>query len=174
LFSFGHFGYPFLLLRAQNVGLSDHRAVLLYAMFYSIYTLCSVPFGILSDKVGRKLLLSAGYFLFAFISLVLLFVTGSRGVLIAFVLYGVFFAMIDGVQRAYVVDLAPYQLRGTVLGAFYAVIGLTALPGAFISGLLWEKIGPVATFAYGLILSVAALIVFIYPTASYQLHKRNS
>jgi len=174
LFSLGHFGYPFLLLRAQDVGLSDHRAVLLYAVFYLIYSLCSIPSGILSDKVGRKPILAAGYFLFALISLGLLFVRESAGVLIAFILYGVFFAMIDGVQRAFVVDLAPQNLRGTALGAFHAVISLTALPGAVLAGLLWETIGPEATFAYGAILSLVALAVFSYSTASYPFHIRNS
>ena len=61
IFALGHFGYAFLLIRAVDIGLTDNMAILLYIIFYVVYTICAIPFGILSDKIGRKTVLGAGY-----------------------------------------------------------------------------------------------------------------
>jgi MFS family permease len=76
-------------------------------------------------------------------------------------LYGVFYAMIDGVQRAFVVDLAPSELKATALGAFHTVTGLAALPAGLIAGLLWDLCSPEATFIYGFVLSAIAVVLFM-------------
>ena len=162
LFALGHFGYAFLLLRAKNIGLADHTAILLYVLFYIVYTLCSIPSGMLSDRFGRKPVLIAGYLLFAVTSLGLMFTSNIYSILIFFAIYGLFYALIDGVQRAFVVDLAPENLRATALGTFHTAIGLVALPGGYIAGLLWDKINPEATFLYGFILAVLSTILFIF------------
>jgi len=162
LFAMGHFGYAFLLLRAKNIGLADHTAILLYVLFYIVYTLCSIPSGILSDRFGRKPVLIAGYLLFAATSLGMMFTSSIYSILIFFVIYGIFYALIDGVQRAFVVDLAPKNLRATALGTFHAAIGIVALPGGYIAGMLWDKINPEATFLYGFILAVLSTIMFIF------------
>ena len=70
--------------------------------------------------------------------------------------------MIDGVQRAFVADLAPKHLKATALGTFHAAIGLAALPGGLAAGLLWDKIGPTATFIYAIILSLISLLLLIF------------
>ena len=76
-------------------------------------------------------------------------------------LYGVFYAMIDGVQRAFVVDLAPSELKATALGAFHTVTGLAALPAGLITGSLWDMVSPEATFIYGFVLSAVAVVLFM-------------
>ncbi len=162
VFALGHFGYAFLLLRAQNIGLADNTAILLYILFYVVYSLCSIPSGIISDKVGRKAVLFSGYLLFGLISLGLALSSNFNGVLIFFALYGVFYAMIDGVQRAFVVDLAPAHLKATALGTFHAAIGLVALPGGYFAGLLWDKINPEATFLFGFTLAILSILLFVF------------
>jgi len=162
IFALGHFGYAFLLLRAQNIGLADNMAILLYALFYFVYTICIIPFGILSDKIGRKPVLIMGYLVFAVTSIGLIFTSNIYAILLFFVTYGIFYAMIDGVQRAFVVDLAPEHLKATSLGIFHTAIGLVALPGGFIAGLLWDKISPESTFAYGFALSIISMGLFIF------------
>ena len=162
IFAIGHFGYAFLLLKVQNIGLSDNTAVLFYIFFYIIYTIFVIPAGILSDKIGRKPLLIGGYILFAVTSLGMMFSTSFNFVLFFFIVYGVFYAMIDGVQRAFVVDLAPSEFKATALGTFHTAIGLVALPGGFIAGLIWDTISPEGTFLYAIILTVFSLILFIF------------
>jgi MFS family permease len=162
IFALGHFGYAFLLLRAKDIGLADNIAILLYVIFYIVYTICIIPFGILSDKIGRKPILIMGYLVFAITSIGLIFISNIYGILLFFVIYGIFYAMIDGVQRAFIVDLAPKHLKATALGAFHTSIGLVALPGGLIAGLLWDIISPEATFVYGFALSIISMGLFIF------------
>jgi len=161
VFTLGHFGYAFMLLRAKGVGLSDAGAILFYVVFYSVYTLVSVPAGSLSDRIGRKPVLLICYPFFGAIALLLWAANAAWSVLVCFVLYGIFFGMIDGVQRAFVADLAPAGLKATALGAFHAAIGIAALPGGLAAGLLWQRIDPGATFIYAALLSALAFIVLL-------------
>jgi MFS family permease len=162
VFALGHFGYAFLLLRAKNIGLADNMAILLYVVFYIVYSICVIPLGIVSDKVGRKPVLMGGYVLFGITSFGLLVTSSFYGILLFFIIYGIFYAMIDGAQRAFVVDLAPQHLKGTALGVFHTAIGLVALPGGYIAGLLWDKVSPEATFGYGLILAIVSAVSLVF------------
>ena len=162
LFSLGHFGYAFLLLRASNIGYTDSMAILFYALFYLVYTVCAIPFGILSDKIGRKPILIAGYLAFGITCTGLLFTPDKPGMAWFFAAYGMFYAMVDGAQRAFVVDLSPMHLKATCLGVFHTAIGMVALPGGFIAGLLWDKINPEATFAFGLAVSILSAGLFFF------------
>ena len=162
IFTLGHFGYAFILQRARNIGLTNDTAIFLYVIFYIVYTLFIIPAGVLSDKIGRKPVLMLGYGLFATTAFGLIFSSQMTVLLIMFVIYGIFYAMIDGVQRAFVVDLAPVKLRATALGTFHTAIGLVALPGGLIAGLLWDKISPTGTFTYAIILTLFSLVLFIF------------
>ncbi|OQY42739.1 MAG: hypothetical protein B6227_01035 [Fusobacteriia bacterium 4572_74] len=162
IFALGHFGYAFLLLRAKDIGIADNTVILLYVIFYVVYTICVIPSGILSDKIGRKPVLMIGYLIFAITSFGLMFALNIYSILLLFIIYGIFYALIDGVQRAFVVDLAPKHLKATALGTYHTAIGLVALPGKFIAGLLWDKINPETTFLYGLILTIISMILFIF------------
>ena len=166
VFYLGHFGYAFLLLRAKDIGLTDQTAILLYVLFYVVYVIAAIPAGMLSDRVGRKPVLMASYLIFAVVSLGLIFTTSLHSVLPFFAIYGMSFAMFDSVQRAYVVDFAPEHLRATALGTFHAAVGLVALPGGYVAGMLWDTIGPEATFVYGLALAVISslLLLSVKPT----------
>lgn len=162
VFTLGHFGYAFLLLKAKNIGLADNMAILLYVLFYVVYTLCIIPSGIVSDKIGRKPVLVTGYLTFAIVSVGLLFTSSIYPLLVFFIIYGIFYALIDGVQRAFVVDLAPEHLKATALGTFHTAVGFVALPGGFIAGILWDKISPEATFLYGFALAIISLLLFSF------------
>ncbi len=161
VFYLGHFGYAFLLLRATDINLPDHMAILLYVLFYVVYVIAAMPAGMLSDRLGRKPVLMASYLIFAVVCVGLVFASDLYSLLALFAIYGVSFAMFDGVQRAYVVDCAPQHLRGTALGTFHAAIGFVALPGGYIAGMLWDTISPEATFVYGLILAVLSSLLLL-------------
>lgn len=162
IFALSNFGYAFLLLRVKSMGFTDQTAIFLYVLFYIVYVFSAIPPGILSDKIGRKPLLVVAYIIFLITSFGLIFVSNIYSITLFFITYGIFYAMIDGVQRAFVADLAPEHLKATALGAFHMIIGLAALPGGLVMGLLWDKIGPTATFLYAIILSSISLLLLIF------------
>jgi len=162
VFAFGHFGYAFLLLKAKNIGLADGTAIFLYVIFYIVYTLCTIPAGILSDKIGRKPVLMMGYVLLAAIAIGLLFTSQIYAILVVFAIYGIFYVMIDSVHRAFVADLAPPGLKATALGTFHTSIGLIALPGGFVAGMLWDVISHEATFLFALALTLGSIFLFVF------------
>ncbi len=157
LVTVGNFGYAFLLLRATDLGLPDSSAILVYVVFYAVYTISSVPAGSLSDRWGRKAALAAGYGLLAASAVCLAKAGYAQMLWVGAVTYGLSFALTDGVQRAFVVDLAPSDLKATALGAFHTTVGLVALPAGALVGLLWDRIGPEATFFISAGVSLLAL-----------------
>ncbi len=159
-FTLGNFSYAFLMLRSQANGLGNEKVIMLYALFYLTYTLLSTQAGILSDKFGRKPVILAGYLIFTLVSFGLYLFGGVIYTVISFVLFGIFFALIDGSQRALVSDLAPVESKGTALGTFQTFTGLAALPAGFIAGQLWTQINSGATFLFGAIVGVISVVVF--------------
>lgn len=162
LFGLVNFGYAFMLLKAKSVGTSDQDAILYYVLFYGIYTIISAPAGMLSDRIGRKNMLWIAYTLFLIVTLWLAFVTQLWRVVFFFVLFGFLFAIIDGTERALVVDLAGKDQKWTALGIFHTAIGIVSLPGWYILWMLWDKVSPQATFLFAFGIGVLIMILFIF------------
>ena len=163
LFALANFSYMFFILKVQQSftgKTSVALPILLYILFNVFYALFAVPFGILSDRIGRKRVLIFGYFLFSLTSLGFVFYNSILAFVGLFVLYGIMYAIIDGNQRAYVSDLSTEKLRATALGTFHTVIGLMALPSSLIAGLLWQ-IDSKFTFVYGFLLGLVSVALFL-------------
>ena len=167
IFTLGNSSNAFLLLKASAVGYSDSAVVLLYFLHHASASVLSVPFGGLSDKVGRKKLLVAGYLVFSMAYFGFAFTT-EKGLLIGvFALYGAYTALVAGVERAFISDIAPPDLLGTMHGLHATIQGAALLPASIITGALWSAFGPVMPFIYGAALSLAAalaLLLFLKPT----------
>jgi len=163
IFALANFSYMFFILRAQEffVGkLSIGIPILLYILFNIFYAVFAIPFGRLSDKIGRKKVIVFGYLLFSLTSLGFAFFNSLIAFIVLFALYGMVYAIVDGNQRAYVSDLSSEELRATALGTFHTTIGLTALPASLIAGFLWQ-INPSITFIYGTVISIISVGLFI-------------
>lgn len=162
IFALGNFSYMFFILKAQTAfqplfpeKMANAIPILLYALFNTSYALLSTPTGGLSDKIGKRRVLIIGYLLFAVTCLGFAF-SNSLPIFIAlFLLYGLFYAFVEGVQRAFTSDLASKQLRGTGLGTFHTSTGLAALPSSAIAGILWD-LNPKITFIYGAVAGFTA------------------
>ncbi len=164
IFAMANFSYMFFIMRAQNLfggSIATGVPILLYILMNIFYAGLSVPFGSLSDKIGRKKVLLMGYALFAITTLGFAMFHSLISYIVLFALYGIVNAIIDGNQKALVSDLAHNSAQGTGIGAYYTTTGLVALPASIIAGALWNY-APAAPFVYAAVMSgVAALMLLV-------------
>jgi MFS family permease len=166
LFTLGNSSDAFIILRGQERGLNVFQVLLMLMTFNLVYTLLAGPFGALSDKIGRRKLIIAGWLAYGLVYLGFACSQTGTHVWILFGLYGIYYAMTEGAAKAFVADLVPPERRGTAYGLYNAAIALTAFPASLIAGLLWQGLGawggfgPSAPFLFGAVLSLAAVGLF--------------
>jgi MFS family permease len=164
IFALGNFSYMFFIMRTQHLftGKASIAApILLYVLFNIFYSALAVPIGSFSDKIGRQAVLIFGFSLFVVVSLGFAFCNSLWFFVVLFALYGVVFAAVDGTERAFVSDLASADFRATALGTYHTITGLAALPASLTAGFLWEHISPAATFIFGGIAALVAVVTFL-------------
>jgi len=162
LFTLGNFSYMFFIVRASlffSPEVSYIIPLMLYILFNVIYTFLSIPFGALSDKVGRKKVICLGYGLFSLTCILFMFSNSLPMFLLSFAVYGVVMAALEGNQRAYVSDLATREEYGTALGAFQTTTSLISLPAGAIAGIILEIVGWEALFLFGMVMGILAAIM---------------
>lgn len=162
VFTLGNSSNAFLLLRAQNVGFSAADSILLYLLYHVSAAIFAIPFGRMSDKKGRKRVLVLGYVLFALVYFSLAAANSGWLVVVSFVTLGLYVAATTGVERALVAEIAPKELRGTMLGLHSTVVGIALLPASIIFGLLWNQFGPTVSFAFGGAMAALAALVLLF------------
>lgn len=161
IFTLANFGlYMFLILRAKELTGSVVIPLSLYVLFNIIWATFTIPFGKLSDRLGRKKVLMSGYILFLLVTLGFLFDYGLVYLGFLFVAYGFVYAITQSNQKALVSDLAP-KLKGTALGFYYAVIGTITIPAGIIAGLLWD-ISNRIMFGYMAIIALISIILLSF------------
>ena len=157
LFTLGNSSNQFLLLRTMTLGQTLSGAILMYIVFNLTTTVLATAFGSLSDRVGRRRLLAAGYALYAVLYAAFGILPADRPALLwgFWILYGVYYAMTEGVEKALVADLAPPDSRATALGVYHTIVGIGLLPASLLAGLLLT-LHPGAPFGFGGGLAAAA------------------
>ena len=161
IFALGAFSYSFLLIYAKRFGFKTAFIPVLYLTFTATASLLSLPFGRLSDRIGRKRVLILAFLFWAAVCVGLLTVRRLVFLPLIFVLYGAHKAALDPVQKTLVCELSPLSFRASCLGSFQMVIGLFALPASLLAGWLWEHVGLFAPFYLSLgLTAVASLLLF--------------
>ena len=164
LFDLGNSSDAFLVLRAQERGLSVVGVLAMLLAFNLVYALVSTPAGSLSDRIGRRRLLIGGWLAYAAIYLGFGLATAGWQVWLLYVVYGVYYGLAYGTAKAFVADLVPAALRGTAYGTYNALLGLIDLPASLIAGILWQGVGgwsgfgPSAPFLFGALLALLAAV----------------
>lgn len=146
LFTLGNSSDVFLILRAQSLGLPVLGVLGMMLTFNLIYATLSGPAGALSDKIGRKRLIISGWLVYGLIYLGFARATAGWQAWGLMGLYGIYYALTEGVAKAYVADVVPAEKRGTAYGVFNAAIGLMTLPASVLAGLVWQGLGSWAGF----------------------------
>ena len=159
VFTLARFSEAFLILRAQQQGLPDSYAPLVLAVMNVIYALSAYPLGKLADRMSHLTLLSAGLVTLIAADLVLAAAQGLLAVALGVALWGLHLGMTQGLLATMVAATAPAHLRGTAFGVFNLASGVAMLVASVLAGLLWDRLGPGATFYAGAIFSLAAVLM---------------
>ncbi|HJU67654.1 MAG TPA: MFS transporter [Gemmatimonadaceae bacterium] len=169
LFTLGNSTDAFLLLRASELGVSAALLPVLWAMLHLVKSLSSTPGGTLSDRRGRKPVIVAGWMVYALVYLMFGHATDAWHVWVLFAIYGLYFGLTEGVERALVADIVPPSRRGAAFGWYNLAIGLGALPASVIFGTIYDRFGAFTAFSVGaaaaMLASIGLWIVVPSPTS---------
>jgi MFS family permease len=156
LFSLGNASDAFLLLRMSDLGVPAFWIPLLWSALHVVKVGSSLAGGALSDRFGRRRVIAAGWLIYAVVYAGF-GIFDSPGIVIAiFLSYGLYFGLTEGVEKAWVADMAPAAARGTAFGIYNAALGVGGLAASLLFGLIWTQVSPQSAFLTGAALAVAA------------------
>lgn len=159
LFTLGNSSDAFLLLRAREAGVSEGAIPLLWAALHIVKSASSLPGGILSDRIGRRSTIIAGWLVYAVVYAGFAAVGSVWQVWGLFLVYGLYFGLTEGVEKALVADLVPVEARASAYGVYHAAIGIAALPASLLLGWLWQSFGASVAFGTGAAMAAAAAVL---------------
>ena len=166
LFTLSNSSDSFLILRARDSGVSIVLVPLLWAAHHASKVLSSLWGGDLSDRLGRKRLIVSGWVLYAAVYGAFAFVSSELGVWVLFLVYGVYFGLAEGAEKALVADLVRPDQRGTAYGLYNLALGIAVFPASLLMGMIWDWKGPTAAFLISAALGATAallLLIFVRP-----------
>ncbi len=163
IFTLGNSSNQFLLLRSVNLGFVLSTVLIMYIIFNLSSTLLSSVFGTLSDKIGRKNVLVMGYTIYAIVYIAFGFISKETAFLlwIFWPVYGIYYAMSEGVEKAFVSDISPGESRATALGFYNTILGIGLLPASVIAGFLYQW-HPAYPYIFGGIMAFIAVFVLFF------------
>jgi MFS family permease len=159
VFTLGNSTDAFLLLRASQLGVHTALIPLVWVLLHGVKSASSTPGGALSDRVGRRPLIVAGWVLYAAVYAGFSLATDPWHAWALFGVYGVVFGLTEGTEKALVADLVPAIRRGTAFGWYQATVGVAALPASVVFGAVWDRYGAPVAFGMGAGFAVVAAII---------------
>lgn len=156
VFSLGNSTDAFLLLRLTDAGFAAGWVAVLWSLHHVVKMAANLYGGQLSDRVGKRSLVVAGWMVYAAIYLGFGLTTSAVALVLLFLGYGIYFGLTEPVERSWVAALAPETARGGAFGLYHGAIGLTALPASILFGVIYAGAGPAAAFGTGAVLALIA------------------
>ncbi len=162
-FSIAYFSFAFFIVRAADIGVKPEDVLLMYILYNIMYMLFSVPAGVLSDRVGRKPVIAGAFALYGLVCAGFAFASSWWHAALLFAVYGVFVATDDSVNKAYISDLEPDEIRGMAIGAYNTATAAAYLPASILVGVLWSTQGPVVGFGVAAVIAmISAVALMVY------------
>jgi len=161
LFTLSNSSDSFLILRATESGMSVVMVPLLWAAHHASKVLSSLFGGDLSDRLGRKRLIVSGWILYAAVYAGFAFATQTISLWILFLVYGIYFGLSEGAEKALVADLVRPEQRGTAYGLYNLAFGVTVFPASFLMGMIWDWKGPAVAFLASAVMGATAAVLLL-------------
>src|SRR5688572_18865785 len=161
LFTLSNSSDGFLILRAIDSGVSIAMVPLLWAAHHGTKVLSSLFGGDLSDRLGRKRLIVSGWVLYAAVYAGFAFATNKASLWILFLIYGIYFGLVEGAEKALVADLVRPEQRGTAYGLYNLAFGITVFPASLLMGIIWDWKGPATAFIVSAVMGATAAILLL-------------
>ena len=161
VFTLGNSTDALLMVKANEVGVKIAFIPLVYLLTNLVSVLAAIPLGTLSDRIGKEKILITGYVIYSAVYFGFGITTSTRAIVALFALYGLYSASTDGVQKAFVSDLTDKNKKGTGLGIYNALLGITLLPASIIAGLMYDKVDSSVPFYFGASTSILAAILML-------------
>jgi len=163
VFTLGNSTDALLLVKANDVGVKVAMIPLVYLITNAVSVLASIPVGSLADKVGKEKILIAGFIIYAAVYYGFGITTSTGAIISLFALYGLYSAATDGIQKAFISDMIDNNKKGTGMGIYNALLGITLLPASLIAGSLYDKVNSSIPFYFGAgTAAIAAILMAIY------------
>jgi MFS family permease len=163
LFTLGNSTDALLLVKANEVGVKVALIPLVFLLTNLVAVLGAIPFGTLSDRVGKERILIIGYIIYAIVYYGFGVTTEIGTIIALFALYGLYSAATDGIQKAFISDLVDANKKGTGMGIYNALLGITLLPASLIAGVLYDKVNSRIPFYFGAATAfLSAILMLIF------------
>lgn len=162
LFSLGNSSDTFLILRAQNLGMSLTMVILAYVLYNTLYTLLSTPAGGVSDTLGPKKVMLVGIAIYMLVYAGFAFNTSVPTLWLLFSVYGAYIALTDGISKALVSTLIHPEQAGAAYGTLQMVTGISTFFASLIAGLLWSVFSPTVTFLFAVGCALLAFVTLLF------------
>ena len=176
IFTLGNSTDALLMVKANEVGVKVAFIPLVYLVTSIVSVLLAIPIGVLSDKIGKEKILIAGFLIYAVVYYGFGATNSVRAIVALFALYGLYSAATDGIQKAFISDMIDKNKKGTGLGIYNALLGITLLPASVIAGLLYDKVNSSIPFYFGAVtalISAVLMLIFINSTKVNQNDRYN-
>lgn len=169
VFTLGNSTDALLLVKANEIGVKVAFIPLVFLVTNLVSVLAAIPVGILSDRIGKEKIILTGFLIYALVYFGFGTATGIAPIIALFALYGLYSAATDGIQKAFIADITGKNLKGTGMGIYTAILGITLLPASLIAGFLYDRVNSNVPFYFGAGMALlAAVLMAIFILTSYK------
>ncbi len=168
VFTIGNSTDALLMVKANEVGVKVALIPLVYLITNLVSVVVSIPIGALSDRVGKEKVLIIGFIIYAIVYYGFGITTSTKVIVSLFALYGLYSAATDGIQKAFISDIIDNNKKGTGLGIYNALLGITLLPASLIAGMLYDRINSSVPFYFGAATAALSAVLMLAFAMKYK------